>query len=732
MYGSDVQMEIQHVLNGPVAFDSETTFSSAQHFVKGCSYSVSAWVWLWPARAHSLTILRTKALGDHAGFENNVEKSRHLYPTILSNLPRAPNELFFGISIDKEGNPIGFFSGEDIFIPTMEWFHVAMTIKDNKFYAYVNGVQVDVLMTGDFAPSAEKCPYFTVPQEGDQDIRTLNSFPYVNNTAMQVMSGVGKPSTPGIVQDVMVVRGVGLDTEHVQLMMNLRKPVAFPTLSHLVKSHYRVTDCNIKTAMEADCKLHAGIPVPLQLSDFPPKSCSSSVSTTFHRSNAAKSKKRLSNMQRMEKWGSENYRDKGNDGGSTKSGGSFSGPMSDMRLMLLDGYQQLVRFWNALVEPQKVGKHVAVPETELYVSGEVLHAETVPPLVYQTGSCLSGIKQSMGDGDDMMYRTFLKNNNRIRDELYTSARLWMNGRHCGIAEDTKLSMHQWRERYVEMSQSALILDLFVTDDYYYLNEAEKMDVSWPFLYASRDSHKLHLLLGYRMGFDLRQSVNIMSRDSLVTALNKLADSNAHALRIQNEQEAVQALVEKLKALESITAADLRALGIDVDYIVDQSEELVQLEDLDLEQVEFDVEFMAPAESNISMQVALVVRDALVTSFSPVKDHSIMVDSIKPTSVSEVPGLDSNSARLEKSISTMGLPASYASVVKTDGLHTTPQEQCSEALIYYTPVSQYIASHFNMGNSGISMLEEVDIRVPRSTVGHTGKHLMHCHFSGCRH
>ena len=238
---------VQNLLAGPLEFDSTTILNFPQHFVRGCSYTISVWVWMWRPRLINSRIGQDRkesilfSTSDLKPDDLSTEDESWL-PSIIYNVPSKPGKFFFSANRDDYGDYSGFSPAYDI--RYHEWIHVALTISDDNINSFVNGK----LLSSNRASFSRnrrsgKCPYFiddsTDKMRDDIDDKNNTSRTQRNqlhpNTVMDVIGRHDRLSDPGMIQDLTVVRGLALSEAHIQELMNARRPYIPPTMKKLMQ-----------------------------------------------------------------------------------------------------------------------------------------------------------------------------------------------------------------------------------------------------------------------------------------------------------------------------------------------------------------------------------------------------------------------------------------------------------------------------------------------------------------
>lgn len=240
---------VQNLLAGPLEFDSTTVLNFPQHFVRGCSYTISVWVWMWRPRLINSRIGQDRkesllfSTMDLKPDELSTDDESWL-PSIIYNVPSKPGKFFFSANRDDYGDYSGFSPPYDI--RYHEWIHVAMTISDDNINSYVNGKLLSSNRASFSRKSRSgKCPYFiddsTDKMRDDIDEKNYTSTSRIQrnqlhpNTIMDVIGTHDRLSDPGMMQDLTVVRGLALSEAHIQELMNARRPSIPPTMKKLMQ-----------------------------------------------------------------------------------------------------------------------------------------------------------------------------------------------------------------------------------------------------------------------------------------------------------------------------------------------------------------------------------------------------------------------------------------------------------------------------------------------------------------
>jgi hypothetical protein len=147
---------VERVIDGPIATSGNTVLSSAQHFVRGCSYTVALWVWLWKPRRHvsdrEYVIFATRPSSHHGG-----DVLEPVLPAVIFNTRLDPTKLFFSITRDTAGDYSGYLTS--VPVRYHEWMHVALTVTHTRLAAIVNGEVASSIIINPPHMEPRACPY---------------------------------------------------------------------------------------------------------------------------------------------------------------------------------------------------------------------------------------------------------------------------------------------------------------------------------------------------------------------------------------------------------------------------------------------------------------------------------------------------------------------------------------------------------------------------------------------
>ena len=172
----------QNLILHTLATDSTSVLSFPQHFFRGCSYTISLWVWLWRSKKQSSqesSIFTTRSVYPPRDPQSS------LFPTVLTNVGLHRDRFFFSLVRDNEGFYSGF-SPKGSEVKYHEWTHIAMVIRDNLVEIYINGEYIDYVIA--YSQSMSKsCPYSNNLVNDFSDKNLPDHFSdNINNTILQV------------------------------------------------------------------------------------------------------------------------------------------------------------------------------------------------------------------------------------------------------------------------------------------------------------------------------------------------------------------------------------------------------------------------------------------------------------------------------------------------------------------------------------------------------------------
>ena len=252
---ADIEVGVSHLLRGPMVTSADTFLHIPTHFVRGCSYTISMWVWIWEPEVlndHEIPLLTSRMLefsaqsshsqsSQFAGKDKvtsetrgtnrpglgTAEKDEILAPSIVYNVGSETQKrnFFFAASRDLHGNIHGFwgnpFGKEEFTVKYNRWTHLAMSIEEDAavgtsgagiLRGYINGHAVGSVEME--APKQSKgqgvrgthgrmqCPYNVATQSNAGVLLQVPGAPVtsvtptrhkaLNNTVIQVMgTGAG-------------------------------------------------------------------------------------------------------------------------------------------------------------------------------------------------------------------------------------------------------------------------------------------------------------------------------------------------------------------------------------------------------------------------------------------------------------------------------------------------------------------------------------------------------------
>ena len=270
LQSGDGEAFVARNIRGPLVVDTNMVVNLEQHFVRGCSYTISMWVYLnEPAKIPDveIPIFSTR---DTSPIRTGLEAEETLQPSIVYNVGSGVDyqdrgAFFFSAFKDNDGLFHGFWAqGSQRKVRYNEWMHLVMVIFDDKLTGYVNGESIgsSPLMSsrqtkdhGSNVGGVMMCPY-TFPTEGNHQ-KPYHPKEALNNTVLQVLgvNGGRREATPGMIQDLIVIRSKALKpfdelSDSITGLMNLRPPVELPTLKKLARIYGK--SASFKESLQSD------------------------------------------------------------------------------------------------------------------------------------------------------------------------------------------------------------------------------------------------------------------------------------------------------------------------------------------------------------------------------------------------------------------------------------------------------------------------------------------------
>ena len=145
-------MSIEKVLEGPMAISTNSLFNSAQHFVRGCSYTIALWMWVWKSRREfeprETVIFSTRPM---------ASRTIEYEPLLPSIIFHGTNKLFFSAARDDFGDYSGYQTSHTI--RYHEWTHIVLTITHNRLAAIINGELISSIVINPPREIPRRCPY---------------------------------------------------------------------------------------------------------------------------------------------------------------------------------------------------------------------------------------------------------------------------------------------------------------------------------------------------------------------------------------------------------------------------------------------------------------------------------------------------------------------------------------------------------------------------------------------
>lgn len=251
-----IQVDIKRVLKGPNVFDHDMLMNTAQHFYRGCSYTISFYVYLHKPRLKERLLTQEIVLfssremkpNEHSGIPNQ-EIGESLLPSMVFNVGSEEHKykFFFSATKDAKGEDFHGFWAPGSKVEWNKWTHIAWVVsEDSILKGYMNGNLVGSLRMeaskqtfneGNNVNGVMRCPYnHPTKYNHNKPIPVNDAW---NNTILQIMgnAGGGHPSTVGMMQDFIVMRNIALEHSEVRKLVKLRRPKPLPTLD-VIRSLY--------------------------------------------------------------------------------------------------------------------------------------------------------------------------------------------------------------------------------------------------------------------------------------------------------------------------------------------------------------------------------------------------------------------------------------------------------------------------------------------------------------
>ena len=254
------QVDAFRVVKNPLVCSSDTMMKVPTHFYRGCSYTLSLWVFLYRQSnfQNERVIFSSSILsGTHTGYKDedgipSLELPPQMLPSIITGVgsTRVEQESFFiSIGRDHSGQYHGFWALSGPKVPYEEWFYVAMDIhEDNTVAAFIDHepigtVQVDYVTGPEIqynggVQQRYLCPYnYAVGTLAPQPHSALSD--YANNTALSVLNqgSTRVTGTSGMVQEFIVLRNKVASPEERRTLASLTRPASSDFLTHLLRSY---------------------------------------------------------------------------------------------------------------------------------------------------------------------------------------------------------------------------------------------------------------------------------------------------------------------------------------------------------------------------------------------------------------------------------------------------------------------------------------------------------------
>lgn len=142
MHGEELRRRAVYLVDKQLVVTSKTLLTQSKQFIKGCSYSISLWVWIWNKTPKSQSF--QAVFSSHETYPN-VGNNRTLLPAIVYNVGqgRDKDKFFFSMARGRHSEDfLGIWAGK---VKYQEWTHLAMTVEGNMMKLYQDGKFLDYL-----------------------------------------------------------------------------------------------------------------------------------------------------------------------------------------------------------------------------------------------------------------------------------------------------------------------------------------------------------------------------------------------------------------------------------------------------------------------------------------------------------------------------------------------------------------------------------------------------------
>ena len=257
---SKYKKHVDRLVQGPLATGKSSYVNFSRKFYKGCSYTISMWVWLYKTEQPvSKSVGRPKELALFSTYPSLplFESFEALLPAVVFNIGTNTDKLFFSTGKDKLSDYKGAWGDN---IEYEKWLHISMVISPSSFTPYVNGemVRPPVSMESGICPFLDGVDMSVRSTEELEDLKDdfalSNLTKSVQNLPHNTIFGLSnsKSAAPlfGIYSAVDIFSGKELTMDQINILYETsRAHVAYslPSLPSLV-NHYK----NMKKSQGVD------------------------------------------------------------------------------------------------------------------------------------------------------------------------------------------------------------------------------------------------------------------------------------------------------------------------------------------------------------------------------------------------------------------------------------------------------------------------------------------------
>ena len=250
--GHNTDVDVSHLLAGPIPFDRKTFMTMPQHFLRGCKYTISMWVWHYKSiylekirdRHHRFSMMHSKPIIPQPEDEEHDQYKIMLLPSITFSL-FGDNQYFVAPTMNEDMSQYQGIFVEDP-LEFHAWTHIAVSIEPDHYTVYVNGRSTRRMEFAYFEniPMVSnvgfdwKCPYDHTPPRLVQ-----------NNTILTVGADATSDSMVGMMQHLVILRNKALNTKGIKQLMQTYSPTTPPLMRDLMESYGMYS-------MEGMCAVH--------------------------------------------------------------------------------------------------------------------------------------------------------------------------------------------------------------------------------------------------------------------------------------------------------------------------------------------------------------------------------------------------------------------------------------------------------------------------------------------